>query len=83
MKLHFLCSLIFTALLAYMVTNNSLNTRMLLIVPVLVFFYLTLVLFTIDYDKENMAVWHRKEKKLLEDTYTEFVRKYYRKEKIV
>ena len=45
-------------------------------VPVIVLFITTLILFAIEYDKKRVEMWKRKEKKLIEQVYSKFVKVY-------
>lgn len=79
MKLHFLTSVIFAIIYGIQVIVNDKFTRMKLIVPVLVLYYATLLLFSVEYDKTRIKQWRKKEKKLIERTYSRFVKEYYKK----
>lgn len=52
-------------------------TRLKLIVPVIILYYTTLMLFALDYDRMHIKQWRKKEKKLVENTYTRFLENYY------
>lgn len=56
-------------------------TRYVLLIPVLICFYVTLILFTIDYDRMMIKQWKIKENKNVDAAYLEFVRKYYEDKK--
>jgi hypothetical protein len=75
MKYHFISSFLFVIALLSLVTSDKLGTRMMLMSAVLVLFYITLMLFSVDYDKESRAQWKNKEKKLIEETYVKFFNK--------
>jgi hypothetical protein len=75
MKYHFISSFLFVIALLSLVTSDKLGTRMMLMSAVLVLFYVTLMLFSVDYDKESRTQWKNKEKRLIEETYVKFFNK--------
>ncbi len=64
------------------VINDNLNKRMMLMVMSLIFFFSTFILFATEYDKQSEYSWKKKEQKLIENTYLNFLNKYYKKEKL-
>ena len=54
MKYHLILALTADVLLGLALINDSLQTRALLIVPVLVLFHASIVVFGIEYDSMNM-----------------------------
>ncbi len=72
MKFHFVASILFVITLSFLAINKNLNTRMLLLVPVLVLFYATIIFFGLEYEKEKQALWQKRQKKLVEETYERF-----------
>ena len=66
MKFHFISSIIFSVLLALMPINDSLKVRMIYMLVILILFYVSLITFAYDYDKEKIKYNESKEKKLLE-----------------
>ena len=54
MKLHFISSVVFAGLVAFLAISEDINTRMILLVPVLVVFYITWVLFGYEYVRLNL-----------------------------
>ena len=64
MYLHFIASILMIILLSLMSLNNSLKTRMIYIVPIIVLYYTTFMLFSFDYDKKMIERWKVKEDKL-------------------
>lgn len=82
MKLHFTSSIIFVIVLTLLTINNNLNERMLLLVIVMIFFYATFIIFGYELEKQKRLSWKKKEKKLIEETYSKFVIDFYKKKKI-
>jgi membrane protein implicated in regulation of membrane protease activity len=82
MKFHFLSSIAFAVAVALMALAGSLYTRMLLLVPVLLLFYVTWILFAIEYERHKSGLWKKKEKKIIEETYSKFVRNYHKTKQI-
>ena len=78
MKLHFISSIIYVIILTLLTINNNLQTRMLLLVIVMIFFYATFILFGYELEKQKRLSWKKKEKKLIEETYSKFVSEYYK-----
>jgi len=66
-------------MLSLLTINENLNTRMIYLIPVLVLFFTSWVLFTVEYDKQRSVKWKQKEKKIIEKVYSKFVREYYEK----
>lgn len=77
MKFHFLTSIMFAIVYAIQVLVDDKMLRMKLLVPGLVLFYATLILFSVEYDSKGIKEWRRKEKKLIERTFSRFVKMYY------
>lgn len=63
-------------LLSLMSLNNSLKTRMIYIVPIIVLYYTTFMLFSFDYDKKMIERWKVKEDKLKNTLNVESIEKY-------
>ncbi|MEM4397941.1 MAG: hypothetical protein QW757_04955 [Candidatus Woesearchaeota archaeon] len=76
MKSYFISSILFSVILTLLAMNESLFYRMFLLVIVLVLFFITIILFALEYDKENMKAWNKKELKLKEEMYLSFFDKY-------
>jgi len=72
MNLHFISSIVFALLLGLLAINDNLMSRMLLLVPVLSLFYLTMFFFGLEYNKIQEQKWKSKKKKLIEETYLRF-----------
>lgn len=72
MRMHFLTSIAFVLFLSGAAMHPDLNARMLMMVPSLIMFYATLVLFGMEYEKDRSLFWKKKEKKLVEETYLRF-----------
>ena len=77
MKLHFIISIVFVVVLTLLATNSSVDTRMLMLVACMVLFYITIIVFGVEMEKEKRTMWHQKEKKLIEETYARFVSEYH------
>ncbi|MEM3374410.1 MAG: hypothetical protein QXE31_04270 [Candidatus Woesearchaeota archaeon] len=78
MKSYFISSILFSVFLTFLTMNESLFYRMFLLVIVLVLFFITIILFALEYDKENMKAWNKKEIKLKEELYLSFFNKYFK-----
>ncbi|MBT3463524.1 hypothetical protein HOD20_01885 [archaeon] len=76
MYLHFIASILMIILLSLMSLNNSLKTRMIYIVPIIVLYYTTFMLFSFDYDKKMIERWKVKEDKLKNTLNVESIEKY-------
>ena len=72
MKYHLILALTADVLLGLALINDSLQTRALLIVPVLVLFHASIVVFGIEYDSMNMKQWKEKEKRIIDETISRF-----------
>ncbi len=81
MKFHFISSIFFAVCISLLVLNPDPNKRMLYLVPTLILFYATFMLFSLEYDRERMKAWRKKEKSLIEDTYSKFVSESYKNSK--
>ena len=64
MKFHFLSSIVMTFFLVFMALNNNPNTRTILILPIILFYQLTFILFQLECDTLYKCQWSAKEKKL-------------------
>ena len=65
-----------TALIAVLALSDEKQVRMLLVVPILVFFESTFLLFQVEYDKRSMVAWKEKEKQIEEELALKLVRYY-------
>ena len=72
MKFHFITSIIFAVFLGMLTITEEKVSRMFYLVPVLIFFYATIILYSIEYDNQCNQMWKKKEKKLVEQTYLRF-----------
>ncbi|MBT4823913.1 hypothetical protein HN695_00925 [Candidatus Woesearchaeota archaeon] len=72
MKYHLILALTADVLLGLALINDSLHTRALLIVPVLVLFHASIVVFGVEFDNMNMRSWKEKEKRIIEETIAKF-----------
>jgi hypothetical protein len=70
-------SILFAILYAFQMLIPSQKTRIFLMVPILILYYATFILFGMEYDKRMIEEWKKKEKKVVEDSYGEFVRRYH------
>jgi hypothetical protein len=75
MKLHFISSILFTGCAVYMALAKNENVRLMLLVPVIIFFCVTLLLYAVDYDRAGMKAWKKKEEKIREELASEQQRK--------
>ena len=64
MKFHFLSSIVMTFLLGFMALNNNISTRTILILPIILFYQLTFILFQLECDTLYKYQWSAKEKKI-------------------
>ena len=78
MKYHFIMSILFVIVYTVQVITQDLTKRMNMIVPVLVLFYATFILFTMEYDKRMITSWKRQEKKIVKRTFSRFINMYYK-----
>ena len=62
-----------------MATTDNPSKRYILVVPALVIFYTTFILFAVDYDKTMMKQWREKEIKITEETFLQFYQHYLKK----
>ncbi|MFW6450107.1 MAG: hypothetical protein ACOCZ6_03565 [Nanoarchaeota archaeon] len=81
MRYHFISSIVTIIVFTLAVTLQSFEIRVILLIPSLILFYLTLFLFAVDYDQLSMKEWEKKEKKVYEEAYLDFVEEYYKKSK--
>jgi archaellum biogenesis protein FlaJ (TadC family) len=72
MKFHFITSIIFAVFLGMLAITEDNLSRMFYLVPVLIFFYATIVLYSVEYDAQGNQMWKKKERKLVEETYLKF-----------
>ncbi|NTV23063.1 MAG: hypothetical protein HGA85_01650 [Nanoarchaeota archaeon] len=79
MKYHFITSVLFAVSVSLMTLAQDIRTRMLLLFPVLILFYATFIVFSIEYDRERSANWKQKEKQVIENTYIKFLREHKKK----
>ena len=78
MRYHFITSILFTVMYTIQVIIKDRVKRMNMIVPVLVLFYVTFILFSIEYDKKMITSWKRQEKKIIDRTFSKFIKLYYK-----
>ena len=64
MKFHFFSSIVMTVLILFMALNNNAGTRTILILPILLFYQLTFILFQLECDVLYKCQWSAKEKKI-------------------
>ncbi|MFH0875008.1 MAG: hypothetical protein V1859_03660 [archaeon] len=79
MKFQFISSIIFALLLVYMATNESFNARIILLIPLLVLFYLSIILFGIEFDRQCSNVIKSKVEHAKKEAYESFVRENHKK----
>ncbi len=79
MKAYFASAIGFVILYTFQIMKPSLQSRMILIVPVLLLFYITLFSFMLEYEKKGREMWRKKEKKLIESSYSKFSLAYFRR----
>jgi Sec-independent protein secretion pathway component TatC len=72
MKNYLVISIAFAALAAVIALSDDRKERLMLLIPLLIIYYLSFVFFSYDYDRQSMLSWKKKEKKVIEDTYTRF-----------
>ena len=81
MKFHFISSVVMTIMLGIMAVNDSQSIRMIMILPTLIMYQLTFILFQLECDTLHKIMWSVKEKNLRksvsEETAEKIVR-YYR-----
>jgi hypothetical protein len=70
---------LFAVFLALLALSTDFKQRMLYLIPCLVLFYGTIVLFSLEYDKASIHAWKKKEKSLIEETYSKYVTNYHKK----
>ncbi len=56
MKWHFLSSIVFVMVLTVQAISENRNLRIILLVPNLILFYTTLILFGLDYDHKKKEI---------------------------
>jgi hypothetical protein len=78
MKAHFVLSILFTIFYGLQIITEDPNTRMILTIPTIIFFFSTFLMYTIEYDKKRSEAWKKKEKKLIESVYSDFIKKLYK-----
>ena len=76
MRYSFITSILFTLIYSLQIITKEMKIRMNLIVPVMILFFATFLLFAIEYDKKRSLMWKSKEKKLIEKVYGKFVKVY-------
>ncbi len=79
MKFHKVCSILAAAILGYLILVQDQFTRMLLAIPVLVLFYVTLILFGLEMEKQKRKNWDSKKDKLIEEIYSDIISEYYKR----
>ncbi|MFH2021299.1 MAG: hypothetical protein ABIJ34_07835 [archaeon] len=72
MKFHFITSILFAVFIGMLAITEEKTARMIYLVPVLVFFYATILLYSLEYDAQGRNLWKKKERKLIDETYTRF-----------
>lgn len=77
MKLHFISSIICAVLITLMAINHDEFTRYVYLVPILISFFMTTVLFAIEYDKNMVKRFKIMKKTAESDAYAKFVSEYY------
>lgn len=75
MKFHFISSIFFAIFISLLAINEDSFYRMLLLIPCLILFYLTLIVFAYEYDKEKNRLWVKKENRLKEEIYLTMLNK--------
>ncbi len=80
MKFHFISSVVMTFIVGFMALNENLSMRVMLILPVILFYQLTFIMFQVECDVLYKVSWSAKEKKLrkcvAEETAEKVVRHY-------
>ena len=72
MNYHLLFALTADVLLGLALINNNLRTRALLIVPVLILFHASIIVFGLEYESMNKEQWKVKEEKIIKETIAKF-----------
>ncbi|MFH1409348.1 MAG: hypothetical protein ABIH34_05550 [Nanoarchaeota archaeon] len=76
-KLYFVTAVLFAIILTVLALQDDLATRMILVVPVLVLFFGTLILFSLGYDQLSSVSFKQRGEKVKEEAYIKFVKDYY------
>lgn len=77
MKLHFISSIVCAALITIMAINPDEFTRYVYLIPILISFFGTIVLFAVEYDRNMVKRYGVMKKTAEDDAYTRFVKEYY------
>ena len=83
MKLYFLSGISLTVAYVIQILNKDFNTRVKIIVPVLILFFITFYSFILEYENQRRNAWGKKEKKLVENVYSKFIEMYFHKREVM
>jgi hypothetical protein len=81
MKWYFLSSVLMAGIIAMMAVYNNQTVRYILVIPSIVLFYASLILFAVEYDRLMMKQWKKNEEKVKENAYVEFFQSYIQEKK--
>ena len=76
MKWYFLSSILTAGVIALMAVYNSQEMRYILVIPAIILFYASFILFAVEYDRMMMRQWKKNEEKVKENAYVEFFQNY-------